>query len=45
MKVAVPVTCHNGHEAKWYIEINGIEVRHLGVPNDEKCDCPKWNVG
>lgn len=43
--VAVPVECQNGHKAHAHIEINGLETRYLGVPQSQKCKCPKWGVG
>lgn len=45
MKIAVPVECQNGHKARWIIRIDGLEVRHEGVPLIEKCRCPKWSEG
>ena len=45
MKIQIPVECHNGHKANWYFEINGLVVTTIGVPYDEKCDCPKGDFG
>lgn len=45
MKIAIPVECQNGHKATWHVHIEGLEVRELGVPHEEKCDCPKHNFG
>lgn len=45
MKIGVPVKCHNGHRAIWVIEVDGLDVIHRGVPDAEKCGCPKHEIG
>lgn len=47
IKGRTPVKCQNEHKALWYWELsNGIpEIRHLGVSDNSKCKCPKFNIG
>lgn len=47
MKIGIPVKCQNGHKATWYAELvsNSLDFMHRGVPQDEKCDCPKHEIG
>jgi hypothetical protein len=45
MKIKIPVECQNGHKAFWYYDIRGLDVVTLGVPSEDKCNCPKWNFG
>ena len=48
LKFRTPVVCQNGHKAfwYWYISSDGIgEVKHNGVPNDQKCYCSKQALG
>jgi hypothetical protein len=46
-KFRVPVICQNGHKAFWYWTIHRTEIAEatsagLGVPDNEKCNCPKF---
>lgn len=45
MRIAIPVECQNGHKATWYMLVKGLDVCQLGVPQSEKCNCPKWGEG
>jgi len=45
LTVAVPVECHNGHSATWFVKIKGLEVVEEGVPKEQWCSCPKWGLG
>lgn len=45
MLIRIPVVCQNGHEAFWYIRVENLDCQHLGVPEEEKCKCPKFNLG
>jgi len=45
MKIGIPVQCQNGHKATWVVELRGLEHYHQGVPDSEKCDCPKHDFG
>lgn len=45
MLVALPVKCQNGHEATWYWELRGMTWSVIGVPDEQKCKCPKWSEG
>lgn len=47
IKYRVPVQCQNGHKAFWYCQIEDLDFEslQLGVPLDQKCDCPKLSKG
>ncbi len=48
LKFRTPVFCQNYHKAFWYWKVSptGIaEVRNYGVPDDQKCSCPKQGLG
>ena len=48
LRITVPVECQNGHKARWTFEIkglDGLDWHNLGVPQEEKCSCPKWGIG
>lgn len=45
MKIGIPVKCQNGHTAVWIVEISGLEHHHKGVPEADKCKCPKHDFG
>jgi hypothetical protein len=47
MRIAVPVKCQNGHTATEFYQWDRWEhrFRYEGVPSDQACDCPKWNIG
>lgn len=45
LEIKIPVVCQNGHKAFWYCSIYDLDIHHKGVPDDEKCSCPKFNLG
>lgn len=45
MKIGVPVKCQNGHRATAYHRVEGLDTIYLGVPEDQKCACPKHDIG
>jgi hypothetical protein len=45
MRIGVPVECQHKHAATWVIEIQGFDIRHVGVCKEETCQCPKGELG
>ena len=48
MKFRTPVACQNLHRAFWYWETDEKDIGHVthyGVPDNQKCSCPKQGLG